>query len=407
MLPTSDTTPLRRLTAGTVFSLGAAFVALDVLLSYVVSNQDWVWGAAVHALILVCALATTFAVIHHRLRREVYFASPSNQEALHQMLSKTPELTELLSQQLQQVNTTTESGVMSLMTGLKGVDEQVADLSSELDQSRHRAQLMHTSSESIIAESTKHLSDFKEYSMRRFELMAEDDKAIRSMIGQIESLKPLANVIRKFASQSNMLALNATIEAARAGELGRGFAVVALEVRDLSKQVDTTATRIGSEIDAIAKTAAADLASLLAESRRMDERTWLETMQTETERLTENLQSAVRELQTVANTASDASVHIRGNLLEALGHVQFQDITRQQMEVIQKALHECGTQFEQAADYIQNPNSDLTAKLPDAEVLLKQLRLSYTTAVQHSIHDIVLNGTTTQEADTGPSIELF
>jgi len=289
------------------------------------------------------------------------------------------------------------------MAGLKGVDEQIAKLTTALQDSQTRSTVMHTSADSIIRESAKHLEAFRSYSLGRFERLESDDKAIKSMIAHMESLKPLASSISSIAAQSNMLALNATIEAARAGEAGRGFAVVASEVRNLSKQVDGIAIRIRTELGKIADMASADFSI----SRHVDERQWLETIQAETERLTEVLKEAVNELSSVAGSASTAAIHVRSSLLEALGHVQFQDITRQQMEVIQKALHECGAQFELAAHYVQNPNSSLEANLPDPDVLLTQLRLSYTTTIQHNIHDVLLDAVPSQEDDDGPSIQLF
>jgi methyl-accepting chemotaxis protein len=360
-----------------------------------------------HILFNITATAVCLNSLLRQLESSNYLTSKLNIEALHRLLISTPEITELLSRQLAQVSVTSETGVLNLMSGLKGVDEQIANLTATLHESREHSQLMHTSAESVIAESAKHISDFREYSNRRFEMQDEDDKAIRKMIGQIESLKPLAGVIRKLASQSSMLALNATIEAARAGELGRGFAVVAEEVRELSRQVDTTASRISQEVDGIAQMAAADLADLLATTRRLDERTWLETMEAETERLTENLQSAVQELSSVAASASEATTLVRASLLESLGHVQFQDITRQQLEVIQQALSECAVRFNQAADFVQNDSqAEFNFDMPEGEQLLEQLRSRYTMTSQHDIHSDFLGGTH-EEDSSGPSIELF
>jgi len=328
---------------------------------------------------------------------------PEKLAPLHALLDGTQALTNLLGRQLAEVSTTTETGVLSLMAGLKGVDEQIAKLTTALQDSQTRSTVMHTSADSIISESAKHLEAFRNYSLGRFERLESDDKAIKSMIAQMESLKPLASSISSIAAQSNMLALNATIEAARAGEAGRGFAVVASEVRNLSKQVDGIAIRISAEIGKIAEMASADFST----SRHVDERQWLETIQAETERLTDVLKQAVHELSSVAGSASTAALHVRSSLLESLGHVQFQDITRQQMEVIQRALHECGAQFELAARYVQNPNSRLEATLPDPDVLITQLRMSYTTTIQHNIHDVLLGGVGEQEDDDGPSIQLF
>ncbi len=322
---------------------------------------------------------------------------------LKPLLEGAPALTELLGRQLGEVASTTEAGVLQLMAGLKGVDEQIGKLSAALQESQSRSAVLHTSADSIITESTRHLEAFQTYSMGRFERLEKDDQSVRAIIGQMESLKPLAATIGKIASQSNMLSLNATIEAARAGEAGKGFAVVAGEVRSLSRQVGAIAVQITRELGQIAEMAAQDFSI----SRHVDERMWLETIQAETERLTDVLKSSVHELGSVANSASAAALHIRTSLLEALGHVQFQDITRQQMEVIQAALQECGVQFGLAAEYVEKPQGRLQAALPDPEKLLSKLRASYTTATQHSIHDAFLGGANAPAEDDGPSIQLF
>jgi methyl-accepting chemotaxis protein len=399
--------PFRKAARKPVFRTLLVCGLLEIAWNILIPLNGSISSIILHTLFDITATAVCFNSLLRQLESSNYLTSKLNIEVLHRLLNSTPKVTELLSRQLAQVSVTSETGVLNLMSGLKGVDEQIANLTATLHDSREHSKLMHTSAESVIAESAKHISDFREYSNRRFEMQDEDDKAIRKMIGQIESLKPLAGVIRKLASQSNMLALNATIEAARAGELGRGFAVVAEEVRELSRQVDTTASRISQEVDGIAQMAAADLADLLATTRRLDERTWLETMEAETERLTENLQSAVQELSSVAASASEATTLVRASLLESLGHVQFQDITRQQLEVIQQALSECAVRFNQAADFVQNDSqAEFDFAMPEGEQLLEQLRSRYTMTSQHDIHSDFLGGTH-EEDSSGPSIELF
>jgi methyl-accepting chemotaxis protein len=89
---------------------------------------------------------------------------------------------------------------------------------------------------------------------------------IESRLGAVSSaLSQVAKVsgsIEAIARQTNLLALNATIEAARAGAAGRGFAVVASEVKNLAE-----ATRQAThQIDDTVKGLDGELGQLIGES---------------------------------------------------------------------------------------------------------------------------------------------
>lgn len=85
---------------------------------------------------------------------------------------------------------------------------------------------------------------------------------LESVSKVLTEVSRVSGTIETIAKQTNLLALNATIEAARAGAAGRGFAVVANEVKSLAE-----ATRLATrEISNTVHDLDAQLGSLIGES---------------------------------------------------------------------------------------------------------------------------------------------
>ena len=94
--------------------------------------------------------------------------------------------------------------------------------------------------------------DAVDHAVRHIAELVESVGRIEARLGAVSSaLAQVAKVstsIEAIAKQTNLLALNATIEAARAGTAGRGFAVVASEVKSLAEATRQATHQIGDTV---------------------------------------------------------------------------------------------------------------------------------------------------------------
>jgi methyl-accepting chemotaxis protein len=244
---------------------------------------------------------------------------------------------------------------------------------------------------------------------RRLQTQSEEFKnnfeRIHGLAGDVCALTPLIKVITSIAQQTNLLALNAEIEAARAGSAGRGFAVVAFEVRKLAVLSTKAAADIGEKINATCRRvdeemaqARASLEEHAASSAMSNLSADLGEMQSEFCKNSQLLLEVITEVD--ANYAESVT-----RLSEALGHIQFQDVMRQRMEHVQKALVEMRDHLLRLAERPDRPGwdglFDITFK-----TLLESHLSSYRMASQTITH-LAVSGGSSDSDHSRPAIELF
>jgi methyl-accepting chemotaxis protein len=144
---------------------------------------------------------------------------------------------------------------------------------------------------------------------RALGILVEVKHSVERAAAEITALNATVTDINRFvasvsqiADQTNLLALNAAIEAARAGDAGRGFAVVADEVRKLAEQSQQAADDIVQMTGVVTTRVTSSAKAMEQSAGRVGE----------IERVSRNIDSALRTISDAAERTRVAAVGVRG-----------------------------------------------------------------------------------------------
>lgn len=182
------------------------------------------------------------------------------------------------------------------------------------------------------------------------------------VVGLIERTKQITVIVRSvndLASQTNLLSLNASIEASRAGNAGRGFSVVAGEIRKLAEKSKSSVGNIKILVDDIQKSVketsevflnVADSLTNYREKVQSSSYSLSGIMNDSIQILVDSINNLFNLAQTYYNDSQSigqAIENVNNNAEETMNliyklieHMQFQDITRQEIEKVMKTINE-------------------------------------------------------------------
>lgn len=182
----------------------------------------------------------------------------------------------------------------------------------------------------VISIALRLLQDMTEMLEENGRLNLEYSRSIEAILENTATINKITEDIQYISDQTNLLALNAAIEAARAGEHGRGFSVVAEEVRKLSDRTNQASNditqivgKVNDSVEAISKSLTDNRQKTESKKQSVNQavKSLLETAKESTEVFSKLVDSSVVSSESVAQ-----------NIDQIILSLQFQDITRQEIE---------------------------------------------------------------------------
>lgn len=319
-------------------------------------------------------------------------------------LNHLPTLTRLLNDQLHAITVETERSAFGIVERLQRIDGVIDDLVSTVSSGTQESELMIKSGEKNVSSNVQLIESLNQYVQNRFVEFEADRQSISVVVQQARSMSTLIDMIKGISSQTNLLALNAAIEAARAGEVGRGFAVVADEVRKLSGETDIAVSEIQQGIGRVAQTIEEQFKSKLEHEHTDQEKKVLEGFSGHLDSMSANYHQLMQRDEEMLTHLTETSTALSSMFMEVLASIQFQDVTRQQIEQVQGALSRLDAHVVQMVEMMRNKDFSTSASIKDH---FEQIYQGYVMDHQRTIHDAAVGVTHNAASSAQQKIELF
>lgn len=301
-------------------------------------------------------------------------------------------------------NTETEQGALRIMHVLEEVYRASEHLLSKLEASEKEAQALKVVQAERLKTDQMILSQMSSYISDKSAQTQVDHQRIQDVLMQVKGLTGLTGLIRNIAKQTNLLALNASIEAARAGDAGRGFAVVADEVRTLSQETESATAAIDKAIMAVSDNVEKNLATVLAGDHTREELEKVTEVSNSLQAVLQDFTVLNEYVESLSHDSKTAMTLIHQGLVQALGNMQFQDISRQQLDSIKHLFDDVIDHFTQLEQCLRaTPASRV--ELHTLAQVLEMHREKYVMHRQQENHNVAIGKE--QQSQSQPMIELF
>ncbi len=390
---------------------------VHTFLHEVVGHYEPLFDAVGGVIIVLISFVVHYA-FSHVIYRDMQFGLEESQKRIQQKmaaddiiinsaaddLSELPKLIKLLNEQLHAITENTERSAFNIMERLQSIDGVINDLMNTVTASSRESEAMIENGEKNLTSNVQLIENLNQYINNRFVEFEADRSSISIVMQQANSMFALVDMIKGISSQTNLLALNAAIEAARAGEVGRGFAVVADEVRKLSGETDLAVSKIQHGIADVAHTIESQFKNKLEHSSVDSEKAVLENFSVHLDSMSRNYHNLMKRDEEMLAHLSHTSETLSSMFMEVMAGIQFQDVTRQQIEQVQAALNRLDKHMAQMVEMMRIKDFSNAASIKDH---FEHIYAGYVMDNQRDVHAVALGGRTNTSAASQQKIELF
>lgn len=307
----------------------------------------------------------------------------------------------ILRGQTSNVSTETEDAAMNILTRLNEIDTRIQEMIAFLDQSGGAEKVVEllNRTEARMEDNRRLLEEFR---LGRDHAAVESQQKLDEIQGMASSLKRVVDQVRAISRQTNMLAINAAIEATRAGEVGKGFAVVASEVKQLSRASDQAAVDIQGGIAALENAINATMQTMVGE-RLAAEREGFDAISGSISELTENLDRLISHQRDILVKVHQESELIANPIMALIGSIQFQDVTRQQLQHISQSMETLAEHTELLKGHLDDFDHEI--EVESLQTKMESMMDLYVMSQQRNVHQERVGGEDVESK--GDLIELF
>ncbi len=345
----------------------------------------------------VCGTLLGLVAADFRLYRS---SSPETvTEVVSQDLARLEQCFAILQKQVGVTISTSEHAVLEMVERLHRVHQRSSELHQHVMEAVGRSQHISEASQQEANGNRATVATLASSQEAFIAARKLNQQRISMVVDQVRRLTPLAALISDISRQTSLLSINASIEAARAGPEGAGFKVVATEVRRLSAQTAEAAQQISNGIHNVADTIEGELVQANQLDSEGNAAHQLTAVASHVAQISASLDEVVPYLAQLSQNMHSGIEVITTDIIDAMGHMQFQDVNRQLLEQVESAL---GSLSEHSAALYALVGGDAPPPPLALEELMDRWASGYVSEAQRAAHNEVRRAAGTQQGRKGP-----